>query len=517
MEVMTTLERQIQRNRRLLDSDPNNVDLMLTYALDCLRRDLRFEALVTFQKTLKQKESAEARLALAKIFYLQSLYRESYDELRRLFQIDSINIEGHVLLHLLNDKESAPADLAPRLAFVPSRAALSDELINARNERDLYRREVQEYEVIAANGTNDPEPILLYCLKEAQKRTERVNEYLEIMNGWEPLAIDMPGFLPADSTDVKPVEISSTSEAEKVAADSSVKGAEAAPESEPEAEESHSKRGKKSKRKRNKENRHNQTQASENIEPERKEEPQVAPEIAATAPSSEPIEPVLEAEPTEAESAAEAEKQSEPVVATEVVAAETESAESVDTSNAETSSENTEAAVVTTDVSGSDEISVAEGIDNKAEIEPEVAAEAPELIEAAVATVETAQAEAESDMPSEEDLAREAMFAEPLANMCRIKGSVRAIIFTAHGRLVATEGEFEGAEALALRAADCLKVMSCQGKSRLSVLVSESKACSVIMQQVNDSYYILVDGRSITLGVLRQRVERCRTELAGFC
>ena len=109
------------------------------------------------------------------------------------------------------------------------------------------------------------------------------------------------------------------------------------------------------------------------------------------------------------------------------------------------------------------------------------------------------------------------MFAEPLANMCRIKGSVRAIIFTLHGRLVSTEGEFEGAEALSVKAADCLKAMSCQGKSRLSILVSESKACSVIMQQISDSYYILVDGRSITLGVLRQRVERCRTELAGFC
>ena len=512
MEVMTTLERQIQRNRRLLDSDPNNVDLMLTYALDCLRRDLRFEALVTFQKALKQKETAEARLALAKIFYLQSLYRESYDELRRLFKIDSINIEGHVLLHLLNDKESAPADLAPRLAFVPSRAALSDELINARNERDLYRREVQEYEAIATNGANDPEPILLYCLKEAQKRTERVNEYLDIMNGWEPLAIDMPGFLPADSTDVKPVEIPSAPEVEKVAADSSAKGAEGVTESEPEVEDSHSKRGKKSRRKRNKENRHSQTQASENTEPEHKEEPKVTPEVALPSPASEPTEPVSVAKLPENEEVAETESQIEPAAPAEV-----ENAESAEISATVAESEKSEEAIAATEVVADNEASSTEDIDSKAEIESEIAVEAPELVEAAVTTVEAAQAEAENDIPSEEDLAREAMFAEPLANMCRIKGSVRAIIFTAHGRLVATEGEFEGAEALAVKAADCLKVMSFEGKSRLSVLVSESKACSIIMQQVNDSYYILVDGRSITLGVLRQRVERCRTELVGFC
>ena len=511
MEVMTTLERQIQRNRRLLDSDPNNVDLMLTYALDCLRRDLRFEALVTFQKALKQKETAEARLALAKIFYLQSLYHEAYDELRRLFQIDSINIEGHALLHLLNDKESAPSDLAPRLAFVPSRAALSDELINARNERDLYRREVQEYEAIAANGVNDPEPILLYCLKEAQKRTERVNKYLEIMNDSEPLAIDMPGFLPADSTAAKPVEDApAPTEAEKSVVSSSAKEAEAASESEPEAEEVHSKRGKKSRRKRNKENRHNQAQTSGSNEPERKEESQAASEVALSAPSSELTEVVSAPE------LAADEKASEPEVES-VQAAESSNIETVTAPDTEIESDNQGSSIAATDVADSNEANVVEGTESSGEGELESATETPELVEAAVASAEEAQAEAKIDIPSEEDLAREAMFAEPLANMCRIKGTVRAIIFTSHGRLVATEGEFEGAEALAIKAADCLKVMSCQGKSRLSVLISESKACSIIMQQISDSYYILVDGRSITLGVLRQRVERCRAELAGFC
>lgn len=511
MEVMTTLERQIQRNRRLLDSDPNNVDLMLTYALDCLRRDLRFEALVTFQKALKQKETAEARLALAKIFYLQSLYHESYDELRRLFQIDSINIEGHALLHLLNDKENAPSDLAPRLAFVPSRAALSDELINARNERDLYRREVQEYEAIAANGVNEPEPILLYCLKEAQKRTERVNKYLEIMNGWEPLAIDMPGFLPADSTGVKPVENSSSPEAEENATNSTAKVAEATSESEAEAEEVHSKRSKKSRRKRNKENRHNQAQASENIETEHKEDAQAAPEVAMSTAPSEPAEDIAALEPAQDEISSKSEVEAELVPALE-----TENIEPVAASGTEVKADSEEVAVISGSAANSEAATV-EDVENKAEGESETATETPELVEAAVASVEEAQAEAEMYIPSEEDLAREAMFAEPLANMCRIKGSVRAIVFTLHGRLVATEGEFEGAEALAVKAADCLKAMSCQGKSRLSILVSESKACSIIMQQISDSYYILVDGRSITLGVLRQRVERCRAELAGFC
>ena len=460
MEVMTTLERQIQRNRRLLDSDPNNVDLMLTYALDCLRRDLRFEALITFQKTLKQKDTAEARLALAKIFYLQSLYRESYEELRRLFQIDSINIEGHVLLHLLNDKESAPEDIAPRLAFVPSRAALSDELINVRNERDLYRREVQEYEAIATNGISDPEPILLYCLNEAQKRAERVNDYLEIMNGWEPLAIDMPGFLPAGSADVKPVESLSESKTEEVAHDSVDKEVEVASDSESEAEEVHSKRSKKSRRKRNKESRQSQVQASEGIESEHKEKVQITPEV---------------------------ELKSEPAIAVEV-----EDSEPTIAADSEVEPKSNGAAV-------------------------DVVSEAPELVEAAVETVEVAQAEAEADVPNEDELAREAMFVEPLANMCRIKGSVRAIIFTSRGRLVAAEGEFEGVEGLAVKAADCLKVVNYEGKNRLAVLIGESKNCSIIMQQINDSYYMLVDGRSITLGVLRQRIERCRTELAGLC
>lgn len=511
MEVMTTLERQIQRNRRLLDNDPNNVDLMLTYALDCLRRDLRFEALVTFQKALRQKETAEARLALAKIFYLQSLYRESYDELRRLFQIDYINIEGHALLHLLNDKESAPADLAPRLAFVPSRAALGDELINARNERDLYRREVQEYEAIAA-GVSDPEPILLYCLKEAQKRAERVNEYLEIMNGWEPLAIDMPGFLPTDSASVQPMEdIPEVKSEETVPEVAQIQEAGAAAHDEQEVEEVHSKRSKKSKRKRNKENRHNQAQAAETVEQERKEEIQAASETVEVE-SAEHPEAVSEVELTvmDGEKATDSEIQAEPV-------ANVEDVENVDVVTAETDSEKSDI-VASTDVEVPDvEVPIAETINEAVEAEVGTVSEASEMVEAAVEVVESAQAEAEASIPSEEELATEALFAEPLANMCRIKGNVRAIIFTARGRLVVAEGEFENAESVAVRAADCFKVMSYGAQNRLASLVSESKTCSIVMQQINDSYYMLVDGRAITLGVLRQRVERCRTELAGLC
>ena len=505
MEVMTTLERQIQRNRRLLDSDPNNVDLMLTYALDCLRRDLRFEALVTFQKSLKQKETAEARLALAKIFYLQSLYKESYDELRRLFQIDYINIEGHVILHLLNEKEAAPADLAPRLAFVPSRAALGDELINTRNERDLYRREVQEYEAIAANGVNDPEPILLYCLKEAQKRAERVNEYLEIMNGWEPLAIDMPGFLPTDSASVQPMEDIPEAKVEEVVSETT-QGQEAiaAAHDEQEVEETHSKRSKKSKRKRNKENRHSQAQVAEAAEQKPKEE------VQAELESVEPTQETSEGEPTEKAADIEAESGSAIVSdvengeQSEVIAAEIESEKSADS--------------IATDVDGLGvDASVVETAEDVTKAEIESVPEASEVVEAAAEVVENAQAEAEADMPSEEELATEALFVEPLANMCRIKGSVRAIIFTARGRLAIAEGEFENAEGLAVKAADCLKVMSYGTENRLVSLVSESKTGSIIVQQINESYYMLVDGRSITLGVLRQRVERCRTELAGLC
>ncbi len=508
MEVMTTLERQIQRNRRLLDNDPSNVDLMLTYALDCLRRDLRFEALVTFQKALKQKETAEARLALAKIFYLQSLYHESYDELRRLFAIDSINIEGHALLHLLNDKESAPEDLAVRLAFVPSRAALSDELIKARNERDLYRREVQEYEAIAANGVNEPEPILLYCLKEAQKRTERVNNYLEIMNKWEPLAIDMPGFLPVGSTDVKPAAISSAPVVGEAAADSSAKEAEATSDTKAEVEEIHSKRGKKSRRKRAKEARITQAQVSESGELEPKEEVPAVSEVAESAPASQAVATELTAElPTgETTTAAEVETEPAPTVKVEELTSTTE-AEFVE-------SEKTTGVAIETATA---EVGSTEATESKDESDPEMVAGASDLAEAIATTVEEAQAQAEAASPSEEDLAKEAMFAEPLSNLCRIKGNVRAIILTVQGRLVAAEGEFASSEALALKAAACLQVMGCQGKSRLSVLVSESKAGSIIMQHINDSYYILVDGRSITLGVLRQRVERCRTELAGLC
>ncbi|MGM9991669.1 MAG: hypothetical protein ACI376_02325 [Candidatus Bruticola sp.] len=546
MEVMTTLERQIQRNRRLLDSDPNNVDLMLTYALDCLRRDLRFEALVTFQKAIQQKDTADAHLALAQIFYLQSLYRESYEELRRVFKLDSINIGAHVLLHLLKDKEDIPDDLAPRLAFVPSRAALGDEMINVRNERDLYKREVQEYEAIAANGVNDPEPIVLYCLREAQKRVDRINVNLEIMSGWELLAIDMPGFLPEEKSgsvkaiEVKAIEADTTVSIDKVAAGQSA-GSSVETESEAvvEAEENHSKKSKKSKRRRGKE-RHAVAATEAEFAAETVES---APEIESKEGTAEAEESVevnvaetaevpesVSADNSEVSTALEAE---EPASQIETLAAEAtdiveatsavEEEAEVDLANSEVvevaSPDDKEPLVNNTSVAENENTEVETAATEPEHKSDECSADVTAATEVLVPDVEKAEVveEAIPEQPSEEVLAREVLFSEFLAYMCKIKGSVRAMVLTAHGRIAAVEGDFEKAEEVAAKVANFLKSVSSDGQIRLVTFVSESKNSSVILQQINDTYYMLVDGRSVTLGVLRQRAERCKTELAGLC
>ena len=559
MEVMTTLERQIQRNRRLLDNDPNNVDLMLTYAHDCLRRDLRFEALVTFQKVLEQKESAEARLALAEIFCLQALYPEAYDELRRLFALDPINIGGHVLLHVLNGRVAAPDDLVARLAFVPARSELSDGIIRAQNERDLYRREVQEYESAAASGTSEPEPILLYYAREAQKRMERMNVDLEVMNGWEALAVDIPGFTSEEGKQelgasekgeqVKPAAEPAQKVAEAGAVEEEVKpipavkdadaekGETESVDGEPDVdltdEDSRGRRGKKSKRRRGKDKHEgNQSaddtqdsKASEAVTDEAEKTDVVNLEAAsgskddgavegnevAAEPVAGKVTPLRleivkkgEIQPEEGSQQAEVAKTE---TGTDEATVESGTAPLVDTVQVAESDSGSGVAEIQSEAT---EVGEGQGTEAGASGPAEGSLEAVDSKEK--------PADVESVPPTAEELAREAAFADPLASLCKIKGSVKAMVVTGRGcRLAASEGEFVGVEALLRKLQVVIENATHGGENTLLTWVCEGKGASIIVQQIDSSYYLLVEGHAVTLGVLRQRVERCRMELAELC
>lgn len=189
MDNMTTLERQVEKCRRAALEAPEDLEALLASGTMCLRRDLRLEALQIFQRVLEIAPRAEARLGLAQVFARQQHLGEAYDELRRLFELDPVNVLGHALLLWLNQREPVPGDLQAHLAFVPSRNDLVESRTGLEAERDMLAREVDQYRAIAS-GT-DPEPILLYHLEESRRRVERLLETLECMEGWEKLALEI--------------------------------------------------------------------------------------------------------------------------------------------------------------------------------------------------------------------------------------------------------------------------------------------------------------------------------------
>lgn len=192
MECLTTLEKQIEKNRIAAEENPDDVGILLSYAQCCLRRDLRLEALKTFQKVLQIEKKAEAYLSLAKIFAWQSHYQEAFDELRSLFEMDQMNVQGHILLHLLSDKTEIPDDLKLRLSFVPSRELLAQQYIKLESERDIMIREVVEYQSLVS-GDPAPEPLMLYYIEEAKKRVQRVLDAIAKCDEWDRKAVALPG------------------------------------------------------------------------------------------------------------------------------------------------------------------------------------------------------------------------------------------------------------------------------------------------------------------------------------
>lgn len=527
MEIMTTLERQIQRDHSLLESDSENIDLMLTYAHNCLRRDLRFEALTVFQKVLEQKDSTQARMAVARIFYLQKLYKEAYGELEKLFVADPVNIDGHLLLHRLKEKEPVPESLAMHLEFVPARTDLNGAMLRIRNERDLYMREVKEYkEIIDDRG--DVEPVIIYDYREAKARAEGISVYLDLLSKWEEVAIDIPGFLPdqegaesgetkaeekaeisAESAqdnvgeaavfeapvedtaaETKTAEIAAVTEAEDEFGAETAKTEEASAEADGQAESASGVIEEQAETEKEK------TEAAE--QPQPAETTAVVEEIKSEVPAAAEIKIEEAAEVKEP-----AAEENQPI---REAAAESED------EPAERAESKIEAdAGIETDIH-QPAAEAAAGTDESESVKT------AEDLKAVEETVAEPEPEPEIVLPSQEVLDREALFVKPLENMCKIKGDIRVFILSKDLRLAASCGTFENIDKVVKAAGACVSVAvkDEDGEDNILSWTCEYKEGSIIISDIKDGYHLIVEGRNTTLGVLRQRLERCKAELMSL-
>ncbi|MDO5297177.1 MAG: hypothetical protein Q4F00_11245 [bacterium] len=189
MEGMTSLEREISRLHDEILESPDSIELKLKYGHACLMRDWRLEALRVYQEVLNEEENAAARLALVKIFAIQGYYPEAYAELRKLFAIDPINLQGHIMLHILKEYEPIPEDLAQHCEFIPSLQYLNEQVALLLRDRDLLDSQIAEYSALVF-GVTEPEPILQYFVLETRKSKERLVKLLAKCDEWSKNAVD---------------------------------------------------------------------------------------------------------------------------------------------------------------------------------------------------------------------------------------------------------------------------------------------------------------------------------------
>lgn len=189
MEGMTSLEREISRLHKAILESPSDIELKLKYGHACLMRDWRLEALRIYQEVLDQEDNAAARLALVKIFVMQGYYVEAYNELRKLFNLDPINLQGHIMLHIIKEHEPVPEDLARHCDFVPSLKYLNEQVAFLLKDRDLLDSQIAEYSALVF-GVAEPEPVLQYFVMETRKCKERLVKFLAKCDEWSKSAVD---------------------------------------------------------------------------------------------------------------------------------------------------------------------------------------------------------------------------------------------------------------------------------------------------------------------------------------
>lgn len=110
--VKLPLDLQIEKLEKVLEKNPQDLSTLMAYAEANLRRGRRLAALSAYQKVAKVKpETVEVHLALAKIYLLQKMYGEAYNELHEVFVRDPGNVEGNVLFREASQEAPLPEPL----------------------------------------------------------------------------------------------------------------------------------------------------------------------------------------------------------------------------------------------------------------------------------------------------------------------------------------------------------------------------------------------------------------------
>ena len=154
----------------------------MVYAESNLRKGNRLEAMKAYQKVIKIKpEVPDVRNALTRIYLSLNHFKDAYNELVKVFELDPKNIEAHLLLKKLVRKSEIPVDLKevlePHLEFKASPSRIAFLKKQFQLEKKKHETLVNDYE--RQLEEDDGNPIIMFNKSKAEERFKFAEETLQ--------------------------------------------------------------------------------------------------------------------------------------------------------------------------------------------------------------------------------------------------------------------------------------------------------------------------------------------------
>lgn len=190
--VQLQLDTQIEKYTRILKDNPDDLSALMSYAEANLRRGKRLAALSAYQRVAHEKpETLEAHLALAKIYFIQNFHDAAFQELKHVFELDPLSVEGHILY-----REMA-AKLETAHQWAEGREQFLSHQLRERDVR-LYHRQLEieqwqlgiELSEMEEQLAVKPDTILEYHRNTAIKRREAIKNLMNILDGLAPTTME---------------------------------------------------------------------------------------------------------------------------------------------------------------------------------------------------------------------------------------------------------------------------------------------------------------------------------------
>lgn len=163
----------------------------MVYAESNLRKGNRLEAMKAYQKVVKIKPNVpDVRNALTRIYLSLNHFKDAYNEIWKVLDMDPKNIEGHLLLKKLVKKAEIPEKYREMLEFHMDFKASPRKIKSLKKQFEMEKRKysslINDYERQLEDDEGNP--IIMFNKSKAEERflfAEETLEDLESMVGGE--------------------------------------------------------------------------------------------------------------------------------------------------------------------------------------------------------------------------------------------------------------------------------------------------------------------------------------------